>query len=155
LGDDFQDVDEDLERGSVTLFTRAIRRRQPLDSLVLQLLNFGDSVASSMDALPRGSRIHKDLLRMSFRSLVLMAVAQAHEYFSPALLADLEPRSPFRFAFLRARRKKLEGKTGLFQRVFQVLLSNDQDVGCQLPSPRARQILPLIPPTTFAPDLTL
>jgi hypothetical protein len=155
LGDDLQDVHEDLERGSATLFTRSIHRRRPLDGLALQLLNFGDTVASSMDALPHGSRTHKDLLRMSWRSLVLMAVAQAQEYFSPALVAELEPCSPFRFAFLRARRKKLEGKSGLFQRLFQLLLSSDDETAYQLPNPRSRQAFPLISPPTLAPDLTL
>jgi hypothetical protein len=154
LGDDLQDVHEDLERGSATLFTRAVHRRQPLDALALQLLNFGDSVADSMDALPHGDSTHKGLLRMSWRSLVLMAVAQAHEYFSPALLANLEPCSPFRFGFLRARRKKLEGRSGLFQRLFQILLSGDEDPAIHLPSPRARQGFPLIPPVALAPDLT-
>jgi hypothetical protein len=154
LGDDLQDVYEDLERGSATLFTRAVHRDQALDPLALQLLNFGDTVADSMDALPHGSATHKSLLRMSWRSLVLMAIAQAHEYFSPALLATLEPCSPFRFAFLRARRKKLEGKSGLFQRLFQILLSNEEEPVIQLPSPRDRQGLPLIPPAALAPDLT-
>jgi hypothetical protein len=92
---------------------------------------------------------------MSWRSLVLMAVAQAHKYFSPALVAALEPCSPFRFGFLRARRKKLDGKSGLFQRLFQILLSGSNGTGCELPSPRARHALPLLPPPALAPDLTL
>ncbi len=154
LGDDLQDIHEDIERGSTTLFTRAIRDRKPLDGLALQLLNFGDTVAAEMDALPHGSAIHKSLLRMSWRSLVLMAVAQSQEYFTPALLADLEPCSPFRFGFLRARRKKLEGKSGIFQRLFQIILSGDEKPAFQLPSPRIRQGYPLIPSTALAPDLT-
>src|SRR5258708_1929797 len=101
----------------------------------VQLRKFGDAVAASMDALPHGTAIHKGLLRMSWRSLVLMAVAQAHEYFSPALIEELEPRSPFRFGFLRARRKKLEGRSGVFQRLFQVLLSSDEEPAIQLPTP--------------------
>jgi len=155
LGDDLQDVEEDLERGSATLFTRAISQGRPLDALALQLLNFGDTVAAGMEALPHGSRTHKDLLRMSWRSLVLMAVAQAHQYFSPGLLAALEPRSPFRFAFLRARRKKLDGKSGLFRKLFQILLSGNEGAPNELPTPRARQAFPLVPPTALAPDLTV
>lgn len=135
LGDDLQDVHEDLERGSSTLFTRAIHRRQPLDALALHLLNFGDMIAAEMDALPHGTRTHKDLLRMSWRSLVLMSVAQAHEYFTPALIAQLEPCSPFRFAFLRARRKKLEGKSGLFQKLFQILLAGSEAGALPFSSP--------------------
>ena len=155
LGDDLQDIREDLERGSSTLFTRAIHRRLPLDVLALQLLNFGDMIAAEMDALPHGTRTHKDLLRMSWRSLVLMAVAQAHQYFTPALLAQLEPCSPFRFSFLRARRKKLEGKSGLFQRIFQILLLNEDEPPCRLPDPHARRVLtPLVSPAAIAHDVT-
>ena len=155
LGDDLQDVGEDLERGSATLFTRAIHRRRRLDRLVLQLLNFGDAIAASMDAVPHGSRTHKDLMRMSWRSLVLMAVAHAPEYSSSGLLAELEPYSPFRFSFLRARRKKLDGKSGLFQRLFQLLLSSHDGTACRLPNPRARQAFALAPHASMAPDLTL
>jgi len=154
LGDDLQDVREDLERGSATLFTRAIRRGAPLDSLAVQLLNFGDTVAAAMDALPHGSRTHKDLLRMSWRSLVLMAVAQVPEYFSPPLLATFEPCSPFRFAFLRARRKKLEGKSGLFQRIFQLLLASEEATPAQLPSPTRRFGFRLVPAPALGRDLT-
>ena len=143
LGDDLQDVQEDLERRSATLFTYAIYGRRPLDQLALQLLNFGDRIAAGMDTLPHGSHTHKNLLRMSWRSLVLMAVAQAHEYFSPALLAELEPCSPFRFAFLRARRKKLDGKSGLFGRLFQLLLAGEIEGACQLPYPRGGRGAPL------------
>ncbi|KAA6463285.1 hypothetical protein DYQ86_08190 [Acidobacteria bacterium AB60] len=142
LGDDLQDVHEDLQRGSTTLFTRAIHRGLPLDALALQLLNFGDTVAAEMDALPHGTRMHKDLLRMSWRSLVLMAVGQAQEYCTPTLLAKLEPCSPFRFGFLRARRKKLEGKSGLFQKLFQLLLASDDATPELLPSPVARAAFP-------------
>jgi len=154
LGDDLQDIREDLDRGSATLFTRGIHRRRPLDGLVLQLLNFGDSAAASMDALPHGSRTHKDLMRMSWRSLVLMAAAQAHEYFTPELLARLEPCSPFRFAFLRARRKKLDGKSGLLQRLFQILLSSGDESPFQLPDPYRRRAVPLVAQPIPAHDLT-
>jgi hypothetical protein len=108
-----------------------------------------------MDALPHGTATHKGLLRMSWRSLVLMAVAQAHEYFSPALLQYLEPRSPFRFAFLRSRRKRLDGRSGLFQRLFQILLSNDEEPAIQLPTPHPQQSFPLMQPAALASDLTL
>jgi len=82
-----------------------------------------------------------------------MAVAQAHEHFSPALLEELEPRSPFRFGFLRSRRKKLDGRSGLFQRLFQVLLSGEEEPAIQLPSPHSRQRFPLMPSAALASDL--
>jgi hypothetical protein len=153
LGDDLQDVQEDLERGSATLFTRAIRRREPLDQLALQLLNLGDTIAAEMDALPHGTRVHKDLLRMSWRSLVLMAVAQAQEHFSPALIDALEPFSPFRFAFLRARRKKLDGKSGLFEKLFQLLLAGGEATPSGLPSPLRSARFPFVPAPAVVRDL--
>jgi hypothetical protein len=127
LGDDLQDVHEDLACGSDTVFTRAVRSGRPLDPLVAQLLNLSDLTAARMDTLPHGDPTHKALLRMSWRSLVLMAVAQANQFFTPPFLAALEPRSPFRFAFLRSRRNKLDGKSGIFQRLFEILLAGACD----------------------------
>jgi hypothetical protein len=46
LGDDLQDVREDMKRGSATLFSRAATTGRPLDDLVIQLLNFGERVAA-------------------------------------------------------------------------------------------------------------
>lgn len=122
LGDDLQDVGEDLERGSETLFTRAVRAQQPLDALVAQLLNFSDAVAARLDALPRGDVFYKGLLRMSWRSLVLMAVAQYQEFFTAEFAGGLERHSPFRFAFLRARRERLAGERGLFERLLPIVV---------------------------------
>lgn len=122
LGDDLQDVGEDLARGSVTLFTRAATRGEPLDSLVVQLLNFSQQVADRMDRLPHGTPLLKDLLRMSWRSLILMAVANAQQFFSPAFLAGLEPSSPFRFDFLRARNRRLTGRQALYGVLFDAFL---------------------------------
>jgi hypothetical protein len=138
LGDDLQDVREDLERGSDTLFTRAIRNGEPLDALVEQLLNFAATAGRRMDALPCGSETHKALLRMSWRSLILMAVAQANEYFTPAFLAQMEPRSPFRFAFLRKRRERLQEDRGLFAHLFEIVTRSDDRSGFNgLPAPDA------------------
>jgi hypothetical protein len=138
LGDDLQDVHEDLARGSDTLFTRAVRARIPPDALVLQLLNFSETVAARMNAFPHGTATHKQLLRSSWRSVILMAVALAHTCFTPAFLARMEPSSPFRFAFLRSRRDKLAGDRGLFHRLFKVVLNSDDQNARFLPAPQSR-----------------
>jgi hypothetical protein len=135
LGDDLQDVREDLQRGSDTVFTRAARAGRTLDGLVAQLLNLSDAVAARMDVLPCGTRMHKALLRMSWRSLVLMAVAHAHEHFTPGFLAELESRSPFRFGFLRARRERLHGEAGLFRSLFELIVRSGGGAGGRLPLP--------------------
>lgn len=135
LGDDLQDIHEDLDRGSDTLFTRAVRAGLPLDSLVEQLLNLSDSVAARMDALPDAPALNKNLLRMSGRSLVLMAIAQARNCFTPAFLARMEPSSPFRFKFLAKRKQKLAGDRGLFQRIFDILLNSEDNDLSSRPDP--------------------
>ena len=86
-----------------------------------------------MDALPHGSAVHKGLLRMSWRSLILMAIGEAHEWFTPAFLTAIEASSPFRFAFLRERRKKLTADRGLLGRVFDLMLKSQNSDTAALP----------------------
>jgi hypothetical protein len=136
LGDDLQDVQEDLERGSVTLFTLAAARGQALDHLVMQLLHFSQIVADQMDRLPHGTPSLKHLLRMSWRSLILMAVANARQFLSPAFLAELEQCSSFRFDFLRARNQKLEDRESLFPVIFDAFLATAEGDPSELPQVR-------------------
>ncbi|HEY2859527.1 MAG TPA: class 1 isoprenoid biosynthesis enzyme [Terracidiphilus sp.] len=135
LGDDLQDIHEDLARGSDTLFIRAIRAGRPLDPLIEQLLNFSEMAGARMDALPHGSATQKSLLRMSWRSLILMAVAQAPTCFTPAFLQRMDSHSPFRFHFLRKRKEKLASDRGLFNRIFDILLKSDDHTASHLPNP--------------------
>jgi hypothetical protein len=129
LGDDLQDVGEDLRRGSLTLFSRAALQGMPLDSLVIQLLNFGEKVGARMDDLPNGTRMFKKLLRMSWRSLIVGAVANSHEFFTPEFLEQAECWSPFRFAFLRARNERLTSRQGLYATLFEAFLEPRENDG--------------------------
>jgi hypothetical protein len=122
LGDDLQDVREDMRRGSVTLFTRAVAMGKPLDGLANQLLNFSERVGARMDQLPDGTEVFKELLKMSWRSLILRAVADSHHFFSPEFVHEAERRSPFRFEFLRARQERLAGRQGLYAMLFDALI---------------------------------
>jgi hypothetical protein len=134
LGDDLQDIHEDLRRGSATLFTRAAARRISLDPLVTQLLNFSQRVGAELDRFPTGTATLKALLRMSWRSLIVAAVANAPQFFSPAFLRELERSSPFRFTFLQARHKKLASRRGLYAAVFSALI-DAPETGESLPLP--------------------
>jgi len=131
LGDDLQDLLEDRARGSATLFTRAAAQGEPLDGLVVQLLRFSQRVAEQMDELPHGSASLKGLLRVSWRLLILMAVADAQSCFTPGFLAELEPHTLFRFDFLRARNQKLAGRKALYETLFEAFLEAGED-GTQL-----------------------
>ena len=135
LGDDLQDVQEDLKHGSATLFTRAIKEVVPLDALVRQLLAFSERVADQIESLEQGDPALKRLLRMSWRSLILAAIARTHTLFTPGFLAEVEPASPFRFTFLRSRHKKLSGKQGLFRILFELFLNSAEIDFTSLPCP--------------------
>jgi hypothetical protein len=129
LGDDLQDVREDARRGSITLFSRAAVTGTPLDGLATRLLNFSEHVSDEMDRMPHGSAMLKGLLRMSWRSLIVMAMADSREFFTEKFLAEAEKRSPFRFEFLRARRDRLAGRRGLFATLFEAFLEPREEPG--------------------------
>jgi hypothetical protein len=131
-------VREDLRRGSVTLFSRAAALGKPLDGLAIQLLNFSEQVGDRMDLLPNGTKLLKDLLRMSWRSLIIRAVADSHEFFSPGFLGEAERSSPFRFEFLRARNERLTTRHGLYAMLFDAFLEarEGEDDGIHLPNYR-------------------
>jgi hypothetical protein len=135
LGDDLQDLEEDLRRGSVTLFTGAAAAGQSLDGLVTQLLNFSQHVAEGLDCLPHGSAMLKDLLRMSWRSLVLMAVADAQPFFTKSFLAELEGFSMFRFGFLKKRNQNLAAREALYTRLFDAFVDSAPEEPHSLPVP--------------------
>jgi hypothetical protein len=140
LGDDLQDVREDMRRGSVTLFSRAAVLGRPLDGLVIQLLNFSEQVGARMDHLPNGTETLKKLLRMSWRSLIVGAVANSREYFSPGFLDQAERWSPFRFEFLRTRNERLTSRRGLYAILFEALLEPSEADDGELPVPDCRQV---------------
>jgi len=137
LGDDLQDVREDLRHGSLTLFTHAIAQGKPLDALIAQLLHFSEQVACRMDHLPNGTSSLKSLLRMSWRSLVLMAVADISSFCSPAFIAELEPCSSFRFKFLRTRNESLTGRQTLYDALFEAFLEAGPGDRNTLPIPHS------------------
>ena len=146
LGDDLQDVREDLRRGSLTLFTHAIAQGSPLDALIAQLLHFSEQIAGRMDRLPNGASSLKSLLRMSWRSLVLMAVADVSSFCSRAFIAGLEPCSSFRFKFLRTRNESLTGRQALYDALFEAFLEAGPDDRSTLPMPRNCQHPPAAQP---------
>jgi len=73
---------------------------------------------------------------MSWRSLIIGAVAESHEFFSPGFVAEAERCSPFRFEFLRARRDRLASRQGLYSSLFDAFLEDD-DGELLLPDPVA------------------
>jgi hypothetical protein len=135
LGDDLQDVIEDRKHGSQTLFTHRIHHGQQLDAVTRQLLLFSECIATQAEQLPHGSQVLRDLLRQSWRSLIVGAVAEAREFYSKSFVAEMEAWSPVGFAFLHSRKKKMLRRNGLFANVFQAFLEESRNELNHLPCP--------------------
>ncbi len=127
LGDDLQDLSDDMRRGSATLFSAAAAKGVPLDGLTMQLLNFSERVGRRMEDLPHGTASLKELLKMSWQSLIIRAVADSREFFSSRFVHEAERRSPFRFGFLQARNERLASRRGLYKTLFDALLEDGEE----------------------------
>jgi hypothetical protein len=92
-----------------------------------------------MNELPHGTPIFKELLRMSSRSLIIGAVADSYQFFTPGFLEEMERCSPFRFAFLRERRKRLTSRQGLYAALFDVFLETSDGDDSEFPLPVDRR----------------
>jgi hypothetical protein len=128
LGDDLQDLRDDMSCGRTTVFSRAAASGKPLDDAALQLLAFSEKVSQRMDGLAHGTVTLKELLKMSWRSLIVRAVADSHEFFSPAFLVEAERSSSFHFDFLRRRAEKLASRQGLYATIFTQLAPCDNEL---------------------------
>ena len=140
LGDDLQDVRQDIQRGSVTIFSRAVAQGKPLDLLVLQLLSFSERVGARMDDLPNGTTMLRELLRMSWRSLIIGAIAESHAFFTPGFVDEAERCSLFRFGFLRTRNERLASRQGLYTTLFDAFLEGPEQGDDEHGLPEYRKI---------------
>jgi hypothetical protein len=82
----------------------------------------------------------RELLRMSWRSLIIGAIAESHQFFTPEFLEEAERCSPFHFGFLRARNKKLASRQGLYTTLFDAFLEAPDDSEDNLPLPVDRRV---------------
>jgi hypothetical protein len=80
---------------------------------------------------------------MSWRSLIIGAVANSHQFFSPAFVEQAERWSPFRFAFLRARSQRLKSGHGLYATLFEAFLESRESGDGELPLPHDREFATL------------
>jgi hypothetical protein len=127
LADDLQDVRQDCQDGMLTVFSE-IAGREPLDERTSRTIQFGQSVMRSMDRLPGGNcRELRELIERSSRSLVIRAAGETPDLYTHDYVAALETYSPFRFSFLNDRRKRLESRKGILNRLFGAFLAGDED----------------------------
>ena len=127
LADDLQDVREDCRDGMLTVFSE-IAGREPLDERTSRTLQFGKRVMGWMDGVAgRDCGALKEMIERSSRSLLIRAAGEAPDLYTCGYVAELETHSPFRFAFLNDRRKRMASRSGLLSRLFEAFLEGDED----------------------------
>ncbi len=124
LGDDLQDLQEDIRRGSLTLFSQAAAHG-PLNALTNQLFHFAAKVMRDMDALENSTPTLNALLKESSRSLLVRAAADAPDFYTEPYLCELECYSPFGFRFLKKRQKQVVRRERLYGKLFEALVQQE------------------------------
>ncbi len=110
LFDDLQDVAQDRDAKRWTLFSRNAHHR-PLDCVSSRLYGFLLKVLRTAPRFPISAQhILEDLIRRNCGFLLLQAVSQYHDLFSPGYLRKLEPYSPVRFEYLKSLRLMIAQK---------------------------------------------
>ena len=118
LGDDLQDLREDMQGGSETLFSLAAASGKPLDDAAIQLLRFSEHVGRRMNELPSGSLALKELLKDELAVTHHASDCRFARVFFAGLCAGGREISPFRFDFLRRRSARLASRHGLYEAIF-------------------------------------
>lgn len=127
LADDLQDVREDCRHGVLTLFSQSAGRT-PLDALTSRTLEFGRRTMALLHGLPAADcRPLRQLIQRSSLSILVRSAGEARDLYTPDYLRQLERHSPFRFAFLNARREQFARRGGLLARLFEAFLAGDED----------------------------
>lgn len=106
LGDDAQDIERDTADGILTVFSQAARRGA-LDFVMNRVFHFGEKVFSLLTPLGTASETIRMLVERNAYRLLIEAAGSAGHLYSPSYIAALERHSPFRFAFLSDRRRRL------------------------------------------------
>jgi len=117
IGDDLQDVAADARDGIRTVFSEAVGR-EPLDAVTNRAFHFGACVLADLDGINAAAQpAIKELIRTSFFMLLTQAAGEARQFYSAAYIRELERRSPFRFEYLRSRRRRFRRKHGVLERL--------------------------------------
>jgi hypothetical protein len=149
LEDDLQDLQQDLREGNRTIFTQAVVDARScvgssasLDELTTRMLHFGNRVMRQIERMPTnrpslpGTALNhrrlKEMIRMSCSLLPVWSAGDSARHFTGEYLTHLESHSPFRFAALAKRRKKLARWTSPLTRMFESSLEEEEDVAAPL-----------------------
>jgi hypothetical protein len=131
LRDDLEDVEDDGARGLATVFSA--RRDECLDRPTARALAVGAAVLDGLDCFDAPTaRPVRDIMSRSLLQTIADAAASFPTRYTPSYLGELERRSPFRFAYLAAQRKRLSQANGSLTGLLESWIAGAE--GLPLPS---------------------
>ncbi|MFW6257835.1 MAG: class 1 isoprenoid biosynthesis enzyme, partial [Prolixibacteraceae bacterium] len=117
LLDDIQDVHEDSEANTHTLFS--CTGRFNLDDYVNRTVNFGRMAMEDLRCFNVEPNSFLQLMNQSIETMIIESVGLNPLHFSEEWLKKMEQHSPLRFEFIRTKRSQSKSQRfGLFQKYF-------------------------------------
>ncbi len=118
LLDDIQDVKEDTEANTRTIFSCANSKK--LDSFVNRTVHFGRTALEEMNCFDRPETPQfLKLMNRSIETMIIESVGINNTCFSTDWLAEIEKYSPLRFEFVRRKRSQSKSqRLDIFQKYF-------------------------------------
>ncbi|SMC21286.1 hypothetical protein SAMN02745134_01233 [Clostridium acidisoli DSM 12555] len=105
LCDDLQDVQEDLENGSVTMFSM-LANTWNFDNVTNKLINF---TVDLLESMPMDNMIViKDLIEKNCIQLILFAIAKNKKLYSKTYIKKVEKYFPYRSRYMSNELKKIK-----------------------------------------------
>ncbi len=124
LMDDQEDMESDLRKNALTIFTDATRIGN-VDLIAQRLFCFAHHVLKGMEYFDN-ERI-RPLKQMSMKGIDLLmidGILRMDKYYSKAFLAELETHFPVRFKFMRKIRAELKKRKITLDRMLGLLLTS-------------------------------
>ncbi len=128
LLDDIQDVKEDADASTRTLFSGL--KKNNLDAFVNKTIHFGRKALDEMRCF-EGAEIETflRLMNRSIETMIIESVGMNEQHFSSEFLNEIEKSSPLRFEFLRKKRSQSKSQRfHLFQKYFNEAKPETADV---------------------------
>ena len=126
MADDIQDTGKDCRAGLLTPFSKA-SKHSSLDNYVSRTLNFGIKILDLIDCFDGSDPdCQKSLIGKSTRKLIIESIGLNDKFYSKPYLQEMEQYSPFRFSYLK-NRKRSSSSGDLFTEVIkESMLANGQ-----------------------------
>jgi hypothetical protein len=127
LRDDLEDVEDDGACGLATVFSA--RRHGCLDEPTARALAVGGAVLDRLDCFDApAARPVRDIMARSLRLTIADAAASFPTRYTPAYLSELERRSPFRFAYLAAQRRRVTQAKGSLTGLLEAWIAEEAEL---------------------------